>query len=104
MNKSMSKALFALGIIIIGVGMIVTAVVMGVSNYNFSEFCYSIGSYETESFTKDFDESISSANIEFNIGELIIKEGDSLKIVAEDVKKDSLECYVKNDTLRNNFV
>lgn len=59
-----------------------------------------LGLYKTESFTKEFEKNnIEKINVNYSWGKLIIKEGSELKVVADNVKKDSMTCNIEGDTL-----
>ncbi len=91
--KSSGKYIFASILIVIGFVFLFVGVGMGAS---FSDIRY----YKTESFDMDFsDQKITSLDIDFSVGNLIIKRGDSFRVVANDIKENSTECRVDGNTL-----
>ena len=78
--------------IIVGIIMVIIGASLGAS------FGY-MGNHDTESFTRDYTQKINTVDIEYNIGKIIIKKGDQLKIVADEVRKGSVRTDVSGDKL-----
>ena len=78
--------------IIIGIVMVIIGASLGAG------FGY-LKDYDTESFTREYTQEIKTVDINYKVGNLIIKKGDELKIVADEVRKDSIRTDVSGDKL-----
>lgn len=92
MNKRSITIWISCAMIIVGIIMVIIGASLGAG------FGY-LGHYDTESFTRDYTQKINTVDIEYNIGKIIIKKGDQLKIVADEVIKDSVRTDVSGDKL-----
>ncbi len=92
MNKRSITIWISCTMIIVGIIMVIIGASLGAG------FGY-FGDYDTESFTRDYTQKINTVDIEYNIGKIIIKKGDQLKIVADEVRKDSIKIDVSDDKL-----
>lgn len=92
MNKRSITIWISCIMIIVGIIMVIIGASLGAS------FGY-LDNYDTESFTRDYAQKINTVDIEYNIGKIIIKKGDQLKIVADEVRKGSVKTDVSGDKL-----
>jgi hypothetical protein len=91
--KNSVKYIFSTTLIIIGFVLLFVGIGLGAT---FKDLKY----YKTESFELDFsDEKITSLDIDFSVGKLIIKRGDSFKVVADEISENSAQCSVEGETL-----
>lgn len=84
--------LVSLIIIFVGIAMVVTGAILGAT-------AGGIYLYDTESFTKEYTDVIDSISIDHGVGELNVVKGDTFKIVARNIRKDSVRCEVENGKL-----
>jgi len=82
----------SLTMIFVGIAMVVVGGVL-VARLGF------VSKKDLESFTKEYTEQINAISIDYCIGELNIKQGDTLKVAAKDVLKGSVDCKINNGEL-----
>lgn len=88
-------------IAIIAVCLLVGGLILGSIGWGIGYSDYKAGrAKDTMSFDESISETIQKLDIKLNVGKLNIRTGDSVRIVAENFRKDTLSWSVENGTLR----
>lgn len=56
--------------------------------------------FDKESFTKTFSQTVSDIDLNYAGCQIYVKKGDALKVVADNIRKDSLGFETRGETLR----
>ena len=89
------KVVTIIGVCILIIGLIIFAVGFGIDQLNGGRYTKE----NTQSFEKSFSEEIESLEISVLASELNIIKGSEFKIVAENVKEESIEYNITNKKL-----
>lgn len=93
MKRLKTKTIVSLVFIIFGIVLIIISASIGFSNGH-------IFNFNRESFSKKIEEKITSVDLQYVGCEILVCKGDEFKVVADNVRDNSLGIEINNGTLR----
>ena len=94
--KSFSKAIMKLSLVLIIVGIVFIIVGFSTSGRWFG---YHDSNYELKDVTKEFTENIQNLDFRIDVGKLVVRQGDTFKVEADNINEETFVARVENGTL-----